>query len=158
MSDPESIQEDLAAIRDGVVERREDLRDVVVISWPIATSHYTEWRQGRKTIFNSLRPKTCTQQALYTVNGVSRTGQNGTVKLSLNDYHCAGDGAYYELPVILLATARTSSFAVMTAVPKLSSNARDVELAFASFDPDGRPLPNVSFSWSCVVPAEYQIE
>jgi hypothetical protein len=135
--------------------------DRIAVSWPIGA--YTS-SDGFVTIHSILRGKRCGARQVLDVTGYGITGNNGTVRISLNGFHClnrppeAGTGAFeYDDPINVIATARGSTPVFLTVttevVPRASSaqNVEDVLITVFGWAAGGNPQSGVVFNWRCRV-------
>ena len=108
--------------------------------------------------------KACEQSSLIDVGGVSATGTNGQVTISLSDYICRPGGRdaarYFSLPTIFLATPRSNTPQFMTSVQRIVERqvefeSNDVEITAHSWDATGAPAPDVPFNWRCLVAVDF---
>ena len=95
------------------------------------------------------RVKICRQADLLTVSGITLTQSDGTIDLLLSDFHCERISVLD--PVILIATARTSSPVFVTAVPDVIDGGSDVRIIANAWRAGGDPAANIQVAWLCRV-------
>lgn len=154
---PEHLVEAFEKLPEDIVDAQR-----ITLSWPIAA--YARIA-GSITIEDLRFGTRCTAGKLLDVGGLASTGRDGTVELSLNDFHCldvrpdAGDNAMsYGHPVNVVATVRGGRPALLTVDTRIGPGSdgrpQDVFITVSSWDGSGASLGSVPFAWRCLVPAD----
>jgi len=129
----------------------------IILEEPIAlyTTEDGKRRSDEYKVFQDgtiRRVKLCRQASLLTVSGITLTQSKGTIELLLSDFHC--ESIFVLDPVILIATARTSSPVFVTAVPEVIDGGNDVRIIANAWQAGGDPAANIPVAWLCRVQYE----
>ena len=140
--------------------------DEIAVSWPIATYAQID---GSITTYNWLTDREhCGTSCLLDVAGMSSTGADGEVTISLNAHHCqelhrspgAGEDTWnYSEPVNVVVTSRESRRPVVLAArarivaPTPPVFQRDVVIEVSSWDVQGEKVGSIPFYWRCIAGA-----
>lgn len=154
-------------IRSAIGEELADrVGDEIAVSWPISTYAQID---GSITTYNWLTDREhCGTSSLLDVAGMSSTGADGEVTVSLNAHHCqelhrdprAGENTWdYSEPVNVVVTSRESRRPVVLAArarivartPPVFQ--RDVVIEVSSWDLQGEKAGNIPFYWRCITGA-----
>ncbi len=135
--------------------------DRIAFRWPIAAYKTTP---GFVTTFNIFGSETCADSGLIDVAATGRTGPDGTVRLSLNDFHCvdrppaAGRNTLgYSSPVNVQVTPMSDTPVHVSARATIDTNVpNDVLIEVSAWDGNGDPA-DVAFYWPCLVPTHQVI-
>ena len=154
MTDRDRIRRSVESALDGIPEDTLDVdRDVIAVTWPIASYKTSE---GRTKIHHAFLPEYCTAKNLLDVAGYGRTGADGEVELSLNEFHCIGasgtSSVVYESPINVVATSRASTPVHLAATARITQSRDHVVITISSWDVSGNPAGRVPFYWRCLVP------
>ncbi len=98
--------------------------------------------------------KRCIFSRTIDISGASRTGRDGKMTWRLRDFITPCDSQFevFDRPLSFLVTPHSDSPVYLTTVPSFTATKDNVVVEVLSWDRNGDPAPNISFSWRCRVP------
>jgi hypothetical protein len=141
-------------IRDMILDEASDPTETV--GWATTVAVYTA-KEGSVTSYHTTRGKRCRSAAkILQVSGRSRTENEGTTEIRLEDFVCLERGEQLVSPPFFVATPRTSVPVHLTSQTRMVDDAEGsgIRIKVFSWTASGDPAPRVSFNWHCCVQVE----
>jgi hypothetical protein len=123
----------------------------------VRTSDFDAYVQEREPVIDGVRI-TCLDAKVIDISGRAATGADGRTEWKLRDFivPCDGDFDEFDRPMSFVATPHSSTPVYLTITHADSIfhpfPSNDVVVEVFTWDKDGNPAPNITFSWRCRVP------
>lgn len=126
---------------------------LVQLVFPVGAQSYDD--TGAVTFRRIIFPgKSCAQRRLLDASGGAFTGADGKSLFLLSSFLCA-DVNSFDGPINLVATPRSSTACYATAIynlvpnPNIQGAYQDLQITVFTWEPGGKPAPNISVDWRC---------
>jgi hypothetical protein len=122
----------------------------------VRTSDTDAYVQEREPVIDGVKIR-CVDADVIDVSGRSTTGADGTTSWKLRDFIVPCDRGFdeFDRPMSFVATPHSTNPIYLTIRhpgPFMAYPSDDVVVDVFTWDKDGKPAPNVTFSWRCRVP------